>query len=182
MCIRVIFSSSFFFFFLLVSLHFPTRSSSNGSTEEEETLAMVKPDGVLGNYTERIKNAVVESGFSIIRETVIQLDEHRASTFYVEHSSKSFFSSLVKYMTSGPVLVMILKKENAVADWRAIIGPTDARKAKITHPHSIRAMCGLNAEKNCVHGSDSLESARREISFFFGEISTGEAVGVHDEL
>lgn len=76
-----------------------SRSSSNGSTEEEETLAMVKPDGVLGNYTERIKNAVVESGFSIIRETVIQLDEHRASTFYVEHSSKSFFSSLVKYMT-----------------------------------------------------------------------------------
>ncbi|XP_021638887.1 probable nucleoside diphosphate kinase 5 isoform X2 [Hevea brasiliensis] len=143
---------------------------------------MIKPDGVLGNYTERIKMVIVESGFSIIRETITQLDEHRASNFYVEHSSKSFFSGLIKYMTSGPVLVMILKKENAVADWRTLIGPTDAQKAKITHPHSIRAMCGLDSEKNCVHGSDSLESAQREISFFFGEISSGDAVGEHDEL
>ncbi|XP_020533922.1 probable nucleoside diphosphate kinase 5 isoform X2 [Jatropha curcas] len=164
----------FFFFFLLVSMPFPVRSSSDGSTEEK-TLAIIKPDGLLGNYTERIKNVIMDSGFSILRETITQLDEERASTFYAEHSSKSFFSSLIKYMTSGPVLVIVLQKKNAVADWRTVIGPTDAVKAKVTHPNSIRAMCGLDLEKNCVHGSDSLQSAQREISFFFGEISSGKS-------
>ncbi|GMQ08111.1 hypothetical protein CsSME_00051993 [Camellia sinensis var. sinensis] len=73
---------------------------------------------------------------------------------------------------SGPVLIMVLEKVNAVADWRAMIGPTDARKAKVTHPNSIRAMCGLDSQTNCVHGSDSSESAAREISFFFKEASS----------
>eukprot|EP00257_Ricinus_communis_P023159 XP_015583067.1 probable nucleoside diphosphate kinase 5 isoform X3 [Ricinus communis] len=133
---------------------------------------MIKPDGLLGNYTERIKEVILQSGFSIVTEIITQLDEDRASIFYAEHSSKSFFSSLIKYMTSGPVLAMVLKKENAVSDWRTLIGPTDARKAKITHPDSVRAMCGLDSERNCVHGSDSLESAQREVSFFFRELSS----------
>ncbi|XP_050233865.1 probable nucleoside diphosphate kinase 5 [Mercurialis annua] len=166
---------------LLISLFFTISSSSNES-REENTLAMIKPDGLLGNYTERIKEMIVRSGFNIAKEIVTQLDEDHASTFYAEHSSRSFFPNLIKYMTSGPVLAMVLKKENAVVDWRALIGPTDAHKAKITHPDSIRALCGLDSEKNCVHGSDSLESAQREISFFFGEIYSGEAVGIHDEL
>ncbi|ONI15342.1 hypothetical protein PRUPE_3G038400 [Prunus persica] len=118
----------------------------------------------------------------IVKEMLIQLDEEAAMSFYAEHSSRSFFSSLVKYMTSGPVLIMVLEKENAVADWRALIGPTDASKAKITHPNSIRAMCGLDIQKNCVHGSDSPQSAQREISFFFKEKSSGSAVTEHDEL
>eukprot|EP00257_Ricinus_communis_P023158 XP_015583066.1 probable nucleoside diphosphate kinase 5 isoform X2 [Ricinus communis] len=178
----MIIRSILLFFFLLVSLSFPISSSSSNKSREEKTLAMIKPDGLLGNYTERIKEVILQSGFSIVTEIITQLDEDRASIFYAEHSSKSFFSSLIKYMTSGPVLAMVLKKENAVSDWRTLIGPTDARKAKITHPDSVRAMCGLDSERNCVHGSDSLESAQREVSFFFRELSSGEAVRVHDEL
>ncbi|XP_023547543.1 probable nucleoside diphosphate kinase 5 isoform X2 [Cucurbita pepo subsp. pepo] len=176
----VLLGSRFLFFFVLVSIAFSGIFASNGGMETEKTLAMIKPDGLRGNYTDRIRRAIVESGFRILKERVVELDEDRASRFYAEHSSKSFFPTLVKYMTSGPVCVMVLEKQNAIADWRAMIGPTDATKARATHPNSIRAMCGLDSEKNCVHGSDSLQSAQREISFFFEE--TGEIVGKHDEL
>lgn len=167
--------------FILACISSPCRSLSNGSVEKEKTLAMIKPDGLSGNYTDEIKKVILESGFSILRERVVRLDEDGAKTFYAEHSSRSFFSSLIKYMTSGPVLAMVLEKENAITDWRALIGPTDAKKAKISHPHSIRAMCGLDSEKNCVHGSDSPESAQREMPFFFQEMSSDE-VTRHDEL
>ncbi|KHN39615.1 Nucleoside diphosphate kinase [Glycine soja] len=146
-------------------------SSTHGSLETEKTFAIIKPDGLLGNYTDDIKRTIVEYGFRILKEKIVQLDEGTVKSFYAEHSSKSFFSSLIKYMTSGPVLIMVLEKDNAIADWRALMGPTDASKAKITHPHSIRAKCGLDMEKNCVHGSDSPKSAQREISFFFKELS-----------
>ncbi|KAJ6706231.1 NUCLEOSIDE DIPHOSPHATE KINASE [Salix purpurea] len=182
-------------FFLVISVSFPI----SGSKEKEKTLAMIKPDGLLGNYTERIKDVIVDYGFSILREITTQLDQDSASRFYTEHSSKRFFPSLIKYMTScqvlkldfpenisdaldkedcalsfdsGPVLVMVLEKENAIADWRTLIGPTDA----------IRAMCGQDLEKNCVHGSDSRLSAQREISFFFEDVSSGERITTHDEL
>ncbi|KAK7275569.1 hypothetical protein RIF29_16688 [Crotalaria pallida] len=166
---------------LLVVLVSASCCSTHGSTEKEKTLAIIKPDGLLGNYTNDIKRKVLEYGFSISKEKIVHLDEVTVKRFYAEHSSKSFFSSLINYMTSGPVLVMVLEKDNAIADWRALMGPTDASKAKITHPHSIRAMCGLNTEKNCVHGSDSSKSAQREISFFFGELST-DVITEHDEL
>ncbi|KAK4267176.1 hypothetical protein QN277_023992 [Acacia crassicarpa] len=156
-------------------------SVSNGSKNKEKTLAIIKPDGLLGNYTDDIKKTILESGFCILKEKRVQLDEDTVASFYAEHSSKNFFASLIKYMTSGSVLVMILEKENAIADWRALMGPTDARKAKTTHPHSIRAMCGLDTERNCVHGSDSIKSAQREISFFFRELSA-DVVTEHDEL
>ncbi|KAH7565602.1 hypothetical protein JRO89_XS09G0232800 [Xanthoceras sorbifolium] len=162
--------------FVLLCVFFFSRSSSDRSVEKEKTLAMIKPDGVSGNYTDGIKMAILESGFSILRESIVQLDEDKAVTFYAEHSSRTFFTSLIKYMTSGPVLVMVLEKENAVADWRALIGPTDARKAKITHPHSIRAMCGMDSDRNCVHGSDSAQSAQREMPFFFKEMSSGTGI------
>ncbi|XP_024036466.1 probable nucleoside diphosphate kinase 5 isoform X3 [Citrus clementina] len=131
--------------FILACISSPCRSLSNGSVEKEKTLAMIKPDGLSGNYTDEIKKVILESGFSILRERVVRLDEDGAKTFYAEHSSRSFFSSLIKYMTS------------------------------------IRAMCGLDSEKNCVHGSDSPESAQREMSFFFQEMSSDE-VTRHDEL
>ncbi|OAP19605.1 hypothetical protein AXX17_AT1G18270 [Arabidopsis thaliana] len=87
------------------------------------------------------------------------------------------------FETSGPVLVMVLEKRNAVSDWRDLIGPTDAEKAKISHPHSIRALCGKNSQKNCVHGSDSTSSAEREIKFFFKDVVSGDiATQQHDEL
>lgn len=161
-------------FIILVAFHL-CRFSCCGEREKEKTLAIIKPDGVYGNYTEKIINIIMDSGFGITREMRIQLDEDTARSFYVEHSSKSFFLSLVKYMTNGPILVMILEKDNAVADWRKLIGPTDAEKAKVTHPQSIRAMCGFNTERNCVHGSDSIQSASREISFFFDVQDTRHA-------
>ncbi|XP_008462283.1 probable nucleoside diphosphate kinase 5 isoform X2 [Cucumis melo] len=182
MTIRLILlRSRFCFCFFFVAVAFSGVFASNGGMKMEKTLAMIKPDGLRGNYTERIKGAIVESGFRILEERIVELDEDRASRFYAEHSSRSFFPNLVKYMTSGPVCIMVLEKQNAIADWRALIGPTDSVKAKATHPNSIRAMCGLDSEKNCVHGSDSLLSAQREISFFFEE-ETGEMVGNHDEL
>ncbi|CAA0821167.1 Probable nucleoside diphosphate kinase 5 [Striga hermonthica] len=142
---------------------------------------MVKPDGVAGKHVDVIKKTISDSGFSIIDEIELQLDENAAKSFYEEHSSKSFFSSLVKYMTSGPVLVMVLEKETAIADWRVLIGPTNASKAKVTHPRSLRALCGTDSERNCVHGSDSPQSAAREIAFFFQKSSSG-SVSKHDEL
>ncbi|KAJ6805081.1 putative nucleoside diphosphate kinase 5 [Iris pallida] len=152
--------------------------SSTGT--EERTLAMIKPDGLSGNYTDQIKIIILESGFNIVSEKMFQLDAESAAIFYAEHSGRSFFPSLIKYMTSGPVYTMILEKSDAISHWRALIGPTDARKAKVTHPNSMRAICGSDSQRNCVHGSDSPQSAAREISFFFGELSTG--ISTHDEL
>ncbi|XP_004510516.1 probable nucleoside diphosphate kinase 5 isoform X2 [Cicer arietinum] len=171
------------FFRILVLLVFVSASCSsiNESMKAQKTLAIIKPDGLLGNYTDDIKRTILEYGFSIVKEKIVQLDEAGVKIFYAEHSSKSFFSSLVKYMTSGPVLVMVLEKDDAIADWRALMGPTDASKAKITHPHSIRAKCGLDTQNNCVHGSDSINSAQREISFFFKELSA-DIITEHDEL
>ncbi|XP_074288416.1 putative nucleoside diphosphate kinase 5 [Silene latifolia] len=162
---------------LLFAVFHTCSFSCCGAIEKEKTLAMIKPDGLSGNYSDRIKKVILDSGFSITRELTIQLDEDTAGRFYAEHSSKSFFVNLVKYMTSGPVLVMALEKDNAVADWRMLIGPTDAEKARVTHPKSIRAVCGSNSQRNCVHGSDSVQSATREISFFFDIHETR-----HDEL
>ncbi|KAG2651678.1 hypothetical protein PVAP13_1NG304300 [Panicum virgatum] len=110
---------------------------SCGAVERERTLAMIKPDGLSGNYTEKIKAAILDSGFHIVKETQVQLDAERASLFYAEHSGRSFFDSLVKYITSGPVLAMVLERPDAIAQWRALIGPTDARKAKTTHPNRL---------------------------------------------
>ncbi|KAJ3679561.1 hypothetical protein LUZ60_017572 [Juncus effusus] len=148
--------------------------------KKERTLAIIKPDGLMGNYTNNIKRAILESGFEIVQEKTVHLDSENAGIFYAEHSGKSFFQNLITYMTSGPVLAMVLEKTDAISEWRALIGPTDARQAKISHPKSIRAMCGVDKERNCVHGSDSLQSAAREIAFFFGEISSVSTN--HDEL
>ncbi|KAK4837437.1 hypothetical protein QYF36_005476 [Acer negundo] len=118
--------------------------SSEGSVGKEKTLALIKPDGVSGNYTDGIKRVILESGFSILRETIVQLDEDKAANFYTEHSSRTFFSSLIKYMTRHlrstefykilviRMLVMVLEKENALADWRGLIGPTDAHQVNWT--------------------------------------------------
>ncbi|GJU58083.1 probable nucleoside diphosphate kinase 5 isoform X1 [Tanacetum coccineum] len=152
---------------------FSISSLATADLENERTLAIVKPDGVSGKYISSIKKIILESRFTIQKELTIHLDEDSVTHFYAEHSTKSFFPSLVKYMTSGQVLIMVLEKTNAIADWRALIGPTDARKAKVTHPDSIRAMCGQDLERNCVHGSDSHDSAAREISFFFTDAFPG---------
>ncbi|XP_009772863.1 probable nucleoside diphosphate kinase 5 [Nicotiana sylvestris] len=160
-------------FFIVSTLSLPNRYSADASTETEKTLAIIKPDGVSGNYTNSIKETILDHGFKITEELFIQLDEDHVKSFYAEHSSRSFFPSLVEYMASGPVLIMVLEKGNAIADWRALIGPTDPLKAKVTHPYSVRAICGLDLQKNCVHGSDSPQSAAQEITFFVERTSSG---------
>ncbi|XP_008792854.2 probable nucleoside diphosphate kinase 5 isoform X2 [Phoenix dactylifera] len=170
----------FLFAGLLLSAAGSIGPPRHAAKEKEKTLAMIKPDGLSGNYTEKIKKVILESGFDIIWEMIVQLDAENVTLFYAEHSKKSFFPGLIEYMTSGPVLIMVLEKPNAISDWRALIGPTDSRKAKVSHPNSIRAMCGLDSARNCVHGSDSPPSAAREISFFFGDILPGFVK--HDEL
>ncbi|KAL2462474.1 putative nucleoside diphosphate kinase 5 [Forsythia ovata] len=168
-------------FLFASTLCLPHRLSAYVSTEKEKTLAMIKPDGIAGNYTDIIKKTILDSGFSITQEMLFELNEETVRSFYAEHATKSFFPDLVQYMSSGPVLIMVLEKVNAIADWRALIGPTDANNAKITQPNSIRAMCGLDLQRNCVHGSDSPQSADREIMFFFNKASSG-FVSRNDEL
>ncbi|XP_078165895.1 nucleoside diphosphate kinase family protein isoform X1 [Carex rostrata] len=168
-------------YFFLLSYHLLFSVCQNHEIKER-TLAIIKPDGVQGNYSDEIKEAILELGFEIVHESKFQLDYERASLFYAEHSGKSFFQSLISYMTSGPVLAMVLEKPNAISEWRALIGPTDASKAKISHPRSIRAMCGMDLERNCVHGSDSPQSATREILFFFGDVMPISDSEKHDEL
>ncbi|KAK6148761.1 hypothetical protein DH2020_016286 [Rehmannia glutinosa] len=145
-------------------------SSANVDPVKEKTLAMIKPDGVDGNYVDVIKKTILDSGFSITQEVELQLNEDTVKSFYAEHASRAFFKPCP-----------IHDKENAIADWRALIGPTDANRAKETHPRSVRALCGLDSQRNCVHGSDSPQSAAKEISFFFEKSSSG-FVSKHDEL
>ncbi|KAJ4752925.1 Nucleoside diphosphate kinase [Rhynchospora pubera] len=168
--------------FLLLLTHLFLFSVCQNHEAQERTLAMIKPDGLQGDYTDQIKAAILEAGFEIVEESTFQLDFEKASLFYAEHSGKTFFQSLIAYITSGPVLAMVLEKPNAILEWRALIGPTNASKAKVSHPRSIRAMCGMDSERNCVHGSDSPQSARREILFFFGDKMNLSDFEKHDEL
>ncbi|GJR80016.1 uncharacterized mitochondrial protein-like protein [Tanacetum coccineum] len=112
-------------------------SLATAELENERTLAIMKPDGVSCKYISSINKIILESGFTIQRELNVHLDEDSVRSFYAEHSTKSLFPSLVKYMTSGPVLIMVLEKTNAIADWCALIGPTESRKAKVSHPDSL---------------------------------------------
>ncbi|KAL2539044.1 putative nucleoside diphosphate kinase 5 [Abeliophyllum distichum] len=167
-------------FLFASTLCLPHRLLAYVSTEKEKTLAMIKPDGIAGNYTDVIKKTILDSGFSITQEMLLELNKETVRSFYAEHASKSFFPDLVQYM-SRIKFSDFVKKVNAIADWRALIGPTDANNAKITQPNSIRAMCGMDLQRNCVHGSDSPQSADREIMFFFNKASSG-FVSRNDEL
>uniref|UniRef100_A0ACD5YU90 Uncharacterized protein n=3 Tax=Avena sativa TaxID=4498 RepID=A0ACD5YU90_AVESA len=144
------------FLSLVLFLH---RCRICGSVEMERTLAMIKPDGLSGNYTKEIKEAILESGFDIIEEAVFLLDAERASLFYAEHATRSFFDSLVKYMTSGPVHAMVLERHDAIAHWRALIGPTDARKAKTSHPNRFKNYSHLFSAENTLSEINGNSSA-----------------------
>nr|XP_009391224.1 PREDICTED: probable nucleoside diphosphate kinase 5 isoform X2 [Musa acuminata subsp. malaccensis] len=140
---------SVFLLHLLVILFL--QSLSYAALEKERTLAMIKPDGIRGNFTNQIKHVIVQSGFVIVHEMMLQLDVRNVSLFYSEHSEKSFFPNLVEYMTSGPVLVMVIEKTNAIADWRALIGPTDAGKAKVSHPNRYHQVHQINFSPKVRH-------------------------------
>ena len=130
----------------------------------EQTLSIVKPDAVERNLQEEIKKNFIENGFSIINEKKIQISKSEAEEFYKVHQSKPFYGELCNYLSSGPIVVMILEKQNAVIDNRKLMGATDPSKAD---EGTLRKKYGISIDKNSVHGSDSVENAKIELDFFF---------------
>jgi len=130
----------------------------------EQTLSIIKPDAVERKLENEVKNCFINNGFVIEKEKKIQLSKEEAEDFYKVHQTKPFYNDLCEYLSSGPIVVMILKKENAVADNRRLMGATDPKKSE---EGTIRKKYGISIDKNSVHGSDSLENAKIEIDFFF---------------
>ena len=130
----------------------------------EQTLSIIKPDAVERNLQEQIKKNFIENGFEIKNEKKIQISKSEAEEFYKVHQSKPFYDDLCNYLSSGPIVVMILEKENAVTENRKLMGATDPTKAEVG---TLRKKYGISIDKNSVHGSDSIENAKIEIDFFF---------------
>ena len=130
----------------------------------ERTLSIVKPDGVSGNLIGEVYRRFETAGLSIIAARMLRLSQREAEGFYAVHRERPFFKDLVRYMTSGPVVVQVLEGENAIARNRDIMGATDPKKAA---RGTIRADLAQSIEQNVVHGSDAPETAAREIAYFF---------------
>ena len=132
----------------------------------EQTLSIIKPDAVERNLDNEIKEMFKNKGFKIVREKKIQIEKSEAEKFYKVHETKPFYNDLCAYLSSGPILVMILEKENAILDNRELMGATNPKDAV---DGTIRKKYGLSIDKNSVHGSDSPENAKIEIEFFFND-------------
>ena len=130
----------------------------------EKTLSIIKPDAVERNLAEEIKQMFLNNGFEILKEKKIQISKEEAEQFYLVHQTKPFYNELCSYLSSGPIVVMILGKNNAVLANRELMGSTNPIEAK---EGTIRKKYGISIDKNSVHGSDSLENANKEINFFF---------------
>ena len=130
----------------------------------EQTLSIIKPDAVERNLDNEIKEIFKNKGFSILKEKKIQIEKSEAERFYKVHETKPFYNDLCSYLSSGPIVVMILEKNNAVLENRALMGSTNPKEAQ---EGTIRKKYGLSIDKNSVHGSDSIENAKIEIDFFF---------------
>lgn len=130
----------------------------------EQTLSIVKPDAVGQNQIGNIIEYFEREGLSVVAAKMVHLSKDQAQKFYEIHKERPFFGELVDFMTSGPILVMVLEGENAVATNRRIMGATDPAKAQAG---TIRADFATSIERNAIHGSDSLENAKTEVAFFF---------------
>jgi nucleoside-diphosphate kinase len=130
----------------------------------QRTLAIIKPDAVARNAAGEIIKTIADNRFRILGIKMLHLKKAQAAGFYAVHVGKPFYDALVKFMTEGPVIVLALEKEDAIADWRRIMGATNPQKAE---PGTIRKLYGENIERNAVHGSDAEDTARFELSFFF---------------
>ena len=130
----------------------------------EQTLSIIKPDAVERNLQEEIKNEFIKNNFSIVKEKKIHISKAEAEQFYKVHQAKPFYEDLCNYLSSGPIIVMCLEKENAVLDNRHLMGATNPKDAG---EGTLRKKYGLSIDKNSVHGSDSQENAKIEIDFFF---------------
>ena len=130
----------------------------------EQTLSIIKPDAVERNLVEDIKNIFTKNNLKIKDSKKIHITKDEAAEFYKVHQSKPFYDSLCSYLSSGAIVVMILEGENAVLFNRELMGSTDPKKAEA---NTIRKLYGISIDKNSVHGSDSIENAKKEIEFFF---------------
>ena len=130
----------------------------------EQTLSIIKPDAVERNLVEEIKEIFKKNNFKIKESKKIHITKDEASEFYKVHQSKPFYNDLCSYLSSGPIVVMILESENAVKANRKLMGATNPKDAE---ENTIRKLFGISIDKNSVHGSDSLENAKKEIDFFF---------------
>lgn len=128
------------------------------------TFTMLKPDAVGNGHTGAILDHIIKAGFGIVAMKYLQLTPERAGQFYEVHKARPFYNDLVKYMSSGPIVAVVLSKDNAVEDFRKVIGATDPAKAEVG---TIRNLFAKSIEANAVHGSDSDENAAIEAGFFF---------------
>ena len=132
--------------------------------DTEQTLSIIKPDAVERNLENEIKEMFRKKGFKILKEKKVQIEKSEAEKFYKVHETKPFYNDLCSYLASGPIVVMVLEKQNAILDNRDLMGATNPKEAK---EGTIRKKYGISIDKNSVHGSDSLENAQIEIDFFF---------------
>ena len=130
----------------------------------EQTLSIIKPDAVERNLAEDIKKKFLDNNLKIIKSKKIQVNKDEASEFYKVHQSKPFYDRLCSYLSSGPIVVMILEGVNAIEENRRLMGATDPKNAE---EGTLRKLYGISIDKNSVHGSDSKENAKKEINFFF---------------
>tara|TARA_B100000965_G_scaffold123387_1_gene102090 strand:- start:2008 stop:2415 length:408 start_codon:yes stop_codon:yes gene_type:complete len=132
----------------------------------EQTLSIIKPDAISKGFAEQICERLEDAGLKIISKKSLHLSEEEAEGFYIEHKGKPFFPDLITFMTSGPIQVQILEGDNAISNYREVMGNTNPKEAA---PGTIRADFADSIDANAVHGSDSETSAEREISYFFSD-------------
>ena len=130
----------------------------------EKTLSIIKPDAVERDLVSKIQKKFLDEKFKIIKSKKIQISKEEAGEFYKVHQTKPFYEKLCSYLSSGPIVVMVLEGENAIQENRKIMGTTDPKNAE---EGTLRKLYGVSIDKNSVHGSDSLENAKAEIDFFF---------------
>ena len=130
------------------------------------TFAIIKPDAVKNKHTGKIYDKIIQSGFKVISVKLLHMTTNQAEGFYDVPKERPFFNDLIKFMTSGPCMVLALEKDNAVKEWRKTIGSTDP---KVATKSTIRSDFAKNVQENAVHGSDSDENAQKEIAFFFSD-------------
>jgi nucleoside-diphosphate kinase len=132
----------------------------------ERTLCIIKPDAVKKKVQGHIIQKILDAGFQILGMKMLHLTQSQAKAFYAVHKERPFYNDLVEFMTSGPVITIALQKENAIADYRKLIGATDPAKAD---EGTVRKLYANNVQENAVHGSDSIENGKIEVAFFFSE-------------
>ena len=135
-------------------------------TMTEQTLSIIKPDAVERNLENKIKSFYENNNLKILKSKKVQISKQEAEEFYKIHQTKPFYDKLCNYLSSGPIIVMILEGENSISKNREIMGATDPLKAK---EGTLRKIYGVSIDKNSVHGSDSLDNATKEINFFFNK-------------